>query len=89
MVDPSQFDNMVSWAFVSTPTRVFGNDYSQFPNLRQVVATFIYAVIGYAGYLMFGRNVSDEVSLMLRIWMTNGSVDDTLDQQRPYEYSWL
>ncbi|KAG0692733.1 transmembrane amino acid transporter protein-domain-containing protein, partial [Suillus ampliporus] len=42
MVDPSQFDNMINWAFV--------------------IATFIYAVIGYAGYLMFGRNVSDEIS---------------------------
>src|ERR1700685_4371326 len=28
----------------------------------QVIATFIYAVIGYAGYLMFGSHVSDEVS---------------------------
>ncbi|KAG2350557.1 hypothetical protein BDR05DRAFT_954656 [Suillus weaverae] len=42
MVDPSQFDNMLNWAFV--------------------VTTFIYGVIGYAGYLMFGRNVSDEIS---------------------------
>ncbi|KAG1783774.1 transmembrane amino acid transporter protein-domain-containing protein [Suillus placidus] len=42
MVDPSQFDNMINWAFV--------------------VTTFIYGVIGYAGYLMFGRNVSDEIS---------------------------
>ncbi|KAG1757395.1 transmembrane amino acid transporter protein-domain-containing protein [Suillus lakei] len=42
MVDPSQFDNMINWAFV--------------------VTTLIYGVIGYAGYLMFGRNVSDEIS---------------------------
>ncbi|KAG1867878.1 transmembrane amino acid transporter protein-domain-containing protein [Suillus subalutaceus] len=42
MVDPSEFNNMINWAFV--------------------VTTFIYGVIGYAGYLMFGRNVSDEVS---------------------------
>ncbi|KAG2368253.1 transmembrane amino acid transporter protein-domain-containing protein [Suillus spraguei] len=42
MVDPSEFNSMINWAFV--------------------VATFIYGVIGYAGYLMFGRNVSDEVS---------------------------
>ncbi|KAG1755108.1 transmembrane amino acid transporter protein-domain-containing protein [Suillus paluster] len=42
MVDPSQFDNMINWAFV--------------------IATFTYAIIGYAGYLMFGRNVSGEIS---------------------------
>ncbi|KAG1834592.1 transmembrane amino acid transporter protein-domain-containing protein [Suillus variegatus] len=42
MVDPSEFDNMINWAFI--------------------VTTFIYGIIGYAGYLMFGRNVSDEVS---------------------------
>ncbi|KAH7924856.1 hypothetical protein BV22DRAFT_1012389 [Leucogyrophana mollusca] len=42
MIDPSQFDHMVNWAFI--------------------IATFIYAVIGYAGYLMFGRSVSDEIS---------------------------
>ena len=30
----------------------------------QVIATFIYAVIGYAGYLMFGSRVSDEVSFL-------------------------
>lgn len=42
MVDPSEFDHMINWAFV--------------------VTTFIYGVFGYAGYLMFGRNVSDEIS---------------------------
>ncbi|KAG1801426.1 transmembrane amino acid transporter protein-domain-containing protein [Suillus plorans] len=42
MVDPSEFDNMINWAFIAT--------------------TFIYGIIGYAGYFMFGRNVSDEVS---------------------------
>ncbi|KIK47352.1 hypothetical protein CY34DRAFT_21508 [Suillus luteus UH-Slu-Lm8-n1] len=42
MVDPSEFDHMINWAFV--------------------VTTFVYGVFGYAGYLMFGRNVSDEIS---------------------------
>ncbi|KAH7915370.1 transmembrane amino acid transporter protein-domain-containing protein [Hygrophoropsis aurantiaca] len=42
MVDPSQFDHMINWAFT--------------------IATFIYAIIGYAGYLMFGQFVSDEIS---------------------------
>ncbi|KAG2077126.1 hypothetical protein BDR04DRAFT_1089441 [Suillus decipiens] len=42
MIDPSEFNHMINWAFVIT--------------------TFIYGIIGYAGYLMFGRNVSDEIS---------------------------
>ncbi|KAJ3561959.1 hypothetical protein NP233_g9874 [Leucocoprinus birnbaumii] len=42
MVDPSQFDRMINWAFVA--------------------ATAIYAMIGYAGYLMYGNGVSDEIS---------------------------
>lgn len=29
--------------------------------LMQIVATFLYAAIGCAGYLMFGRSVSSEV----------------------------
>jgi len=37
---------------------------------------------------MFGRNVSDEVSLVLSVWMTDID-DDTLDQQRPHEHPWL
>ncbi|KAG1728152.1 transmembrane amino acid transporter protein-domain-containing protein [Suillus paluster] len=40
-------------------------DPSQFDNMINgafVIATFIYAIIGYAGYLMFGSNVSDEIS---------------------------
>ncbi|CAL1696014.1 unnamed protein product [Somion occarium] len=40
MMDPSQFDKMLDYAFLA--------------------ATFIYAVIGIAGYLMFGNSVSDE-----------------------------
>ncbi|KAF9452603.1 hypothetical protein P691DRAFT_660426 [Macrolepiota fuliginosa MF-IS2] len=43
MVDPTQFDTMINWAFV--------------------VATLIYGAIGYAGYLMYGNNVSDEISV--------------------------
>ncbi|KIK71192.1 hypothetical protein GYMLUDRAFT_235550 [Collybiopsis luxurians FD-317 M1] len=45
MIDPSQFDKMINWAFL--------------------VATTIYALIGYVGYLMFGSDVSDEVSMDL------------------------
>lgn len=41
MIDPTEFDRMINWAFV--------------------VATVIYALIGYAGYLMYGKGVSDEV----------------------------
>jgi vesicular inhibitory amino acid transporter len=65
MVDPSQFDNMINWAFVSIFFRCLGTIVHDF--FQQVVATSIYAIIGYAGYLMFGRNVSDEVSLIVRI----------------------
>lgn len=32
-----------------------------------MVATFLYTLIGYAGYLMFGNFVSDEVSLPIGI----------------------
>ncbi|TFK57351.1 hypothetical protein OE88DRAFT_1651027 [Heliocybe sulcata] len=42
MIDPSQFDTMIDWAFSA--------------------ATLIYAVIGVAGYLMFGDSVHDEIS---------------------------
>lgn len=42
MIDPSQFDSMIDWAFT--------------------IATAIYTTIGVTGYLMFGNNVSDEVS---------------------------
>ncbi|KAJ8702818.1 hypothetical protein PTI98_001503 [Pleurotus ostreatus] len=45
MVDPSQFDSMINWAFV--------------------IATSVYAIIGSAGYLMFGNNVSEEISIDL------------------------
>ncbi|KAF8912834.1 transmembrane amino acid transporter protein-domain-containing protein [Gymnopilus junonius] len=45
MMDPSQFNTMINWAFL--------------------VATCIYTAIGYAGYLMFGNGVSDEVSIDL------------------------
>ncbi|KAF8559229.1 hypothetical protein OG21DRAFT_1403136 [Imleria badia] len=40
-------------------------DPSQFDHMANrafFVATFIYAIIGYAGYLMFGDSVSDEIS---------------------------
>ncbi|KAG6813077.1 hypothetical protein H0H92_014136 [Tricholoma furcatifolium] len=40
MMDPSQFDRMINWAFL--------------------IATMLYTCIGYAGYLMFGKNVSEE-----------------------------
>ncbi|KAF7312363.1 Aa-trans domain-containing protein [Mycena indigotica] len=45
MVDPSEFNKMIDWAFV--------------------VATFIYGLIGCAGYLMFGNSVSAEISIDL------------------------
>ncbi|KAK0456237.1 transmembrane amino acid transporter protein-domain-containing protein [Armillaria borealis] len=45
MEDPSEFDKMITWAFV--------------------VATFIYGLIGYAGYIMFGISVSEEISMDL------------------------
>ncbi|KAF8140795.1 transmembrane amino acid transporter protein-domain-containing protein [Mycena galopus ATCC 62051] len=45
MVDPSEFNKMIDWAFV--------------------VATGIYALIGCAGYLMFGNSVSQEISMDL------------------------
>ncbi|KAJ6476368.1 transmembrane amino acid transporter protein-domain-containing protein [Mycena sanguinolenta] len=45
MVDPSEFNKMIDWAFL--------------------VATFIYALIGCAGYMMFGNSVSQEISMDL------------------------
>ncbi|SJL05997.1 uncharacterized protein ARMOST_09333 [Armillaria ostoyae] len=45
MEDPSEFDKMITWAFV--------------------VATLIYGLIGYAGYIMFGMSVSEEISMDL------------------------
>ncbi|KAI8995550.1 transmembrane amino acid transporter protein-domain-containing protein, partial [Trametes punicea] len=42
MIDPTQFDEMINWAFV--------------------IATGIYAILGVAGYIMFGNSVSDEFS---------------------------
>ncbi|KAK0465401.1 transmembrane amino acid transporter protein-domain-containing protein [Desarmillaria tabescens] len=45
MEDPSEFDKMITWAFV--------------------VATLIYGLIGYAGYIMFGISVSEEISMDL------------------------
>lgn len=33
----------------------------------QTAATIIYAIIGGSGYLMFGDNVSDEVSIYILI----------------------
>ncbi|KAF8898555.1 transmembrane amino acid transporter protein-domain-containing protein [Infundibulicybe gibba] len=45
MIDPTEFNKMINWAFV--------------------IATFIYALIGYAGYTMFGKYVSDEISMDL------------------------
>ncbi|RXW18225.1 hypothetical protein EST38_g7607 [Candolleomyces aberdarensis] len=47
MIDPSQFDNMINWAFG--------------------IASLIYAAIGGAGYLMFGNDVHDEISIDLLI----------------------
>lgn len=59
MLDPTQFDRMINWAFVSSCVHIsFSNILTQY----QVAATFLYALIGYAGYLMFGNAVSDEVS---------------------------
>ncbi|GJJ08761.1 hypothetical protein Clacol_002980 [Clathrus columnatus] len=45
MQDPSQFDDVMNWAFV-----------------RVAIATFLYGVIGAAGYLMFGESVGEEIS---------------------------
>lgn len=59
MIDPTQFDHMIEWAFA--------------------IATLIYTVIGVTGYLMFGNNVSDEVSLMGKHLLT--------DTERPMQFS--
>ncbi|KAG6842515.1 hypothetical protein C0991_000041 [Blastosporella zonata] len=45
MIDPTQFDRMINWAFFA--------------------ATLMYTLIGYAGYLMFGNSVSEEISMDL------------------------
>ncbi|OBZ79209.1 Vacuolar amino acid transporter 1 [Grifola frondosa] len=50
MIDPSQFDRMIDWAFG--------------------IATGIYAVLGVAGYIMFGNSVSDEFSRDLMKYST-------------------
>lgn len=60
MMEPSQFDTVMNYAFVSrlleSPALV-----SCSKLFVQTVATCIYAVIGMAGYLMFGNDVYDEV----------------------------
>ncbi|KAF5382924.1 hypothetical protein D9757_006378 [Collybiopsis confluens] len=59
MIDPSEFDRMINWAFL--------------------VATAIYAFIGYIGYLMFGSNVSDEISMdLLKIKGYNPTLNQAL-----------
>jgi vesicular inhibitory amino acid transporter len=60
MVDPGQFDRMINWAFVSTNTC----SARRLMESLQAISTLIYGVIGYAGYLMFGYYVSDEVSVI-------------------------
>ncbi|KAF9015332.1 transmembrane amino acid transporter protein-domain-containing protein [Cyathus striatus] len=40
-------------------------EFDRMINWAFIVATSIYAIIGYAGYLMFGNNVSDEISVDL------------------------
>ncbi|KAG9314517.1 transmembrane amino acid transporter protein-domain-containing protein [Chiua virens] len=46
-------------------------------NRAFLVATFIYAIIGYAGYLMFGNSVSDEISKNL---LATPGYNSTLNQ---------
>jgi len=43
----------------------FPEQFDQVVNTAFIIATFLYAVIGYAGYLMFGVDVSDEISVDL------------------------
>ncbi|KAF9478044.1 hypothetical protein BDN70DRAFT_809596 [Pholiota conissans] len=45
---------------MSNPTR-----FNTMINWAFIVATFIYSMIGYAGYLMFGNDISDEISMDL------------------------
>jgi len=55
-------------------------DPSQFDHMANrafFVATFIYAIIGYAGYLMFGDTVSDEISKNL---LATPGYNSTLNQ---------
>jgi len=58
MIDPSEFDTMINWAFI--------------------VATLIYTLIGYAGYLMFGNSVSDEISrdMLNTTFFTNSGIQN-------------
>lgn len=65
MVDPTEFDKMINWAFV--------------------VATVIYALIGYAGYLMYGNTVSDEVCVIYDLSMS--LADCSPDQHGHAEYT--
>jgi hypothetical protein len=57
MVDPSEFNKMIDWAFV----RLFSCLASSIEGRSQIVATGIYGLIACAGYLMFGNSVSQEV----------------------------
>ncbi|KAF8446109.1 transmembrane amino acid transporter protein-domain-containing protein [Boletus edulis BED1] len=55
-------------------------DPSQFDHMANrafLVATFVYAIIGYAGYLMFGDSVSDEIS---RDLLATPGYNSTLNQ---------
>jgi vesicular inhibitory amino acid transporter len=58
MADPSRFEEVINWAFVSGPSRSLVLSL----NIGQAVVTAIYMIIGTAGYAMFGRAVHDEVS---------------------------
>lgn len=59
MQNPAEFDQMIDLAFV----RVLSNPITyRFSWLSQLISTCIYAVIGGAGYAMFGNNVSEEFS---------------------------
>jgi vesicular inhibitory amino acid transporter len=59
MQNPAQFDEMIDLAFVRVlpPCRTY-----RFSHAPQLISTLIYAIIGGAGYAMFGNNVSEEFS---------------------------
>lgn len=61
MKNPSEFNKMIDIAFVSAfchsklPTDLTEQS-------MKIVSTFIYMIIGFAGYRMFGGDVSEEFS---------------------------
>ncbi len=62
MAEPHRFSEAMNYSFVSLVFCVGAIHLNS--TLTQGFATAVYAIIGIAGYLMFGDNVYDEVTTL-------------------------